>query len=77
MPAVQEPIVLESRSAKCAGRNASRISSRVPVPMRALRHAFYGCEDEIRSHTPKGDGLVGLGAIGGVTSIRGVAAFAL
>jgi len=45
--------------------------------MRALRHAFYGREDEIRSDTGKGDGLVGLRAIGSVTSIRGVAPVAL
>jgi hypothetical protein len=73
MPAMQEPIVLENRSAESTRRNASRAASRFALPLRALRHAFYGREDEIRSNSGKGDGLVGLRTIGGVTNIRGVA----
>jgi len=77
MPAMQEPIVLENRSAELARRNASRVSSRVAVPLRALRRAFHGREDEIRSNAGKSDGLVGRRTLGSVTNIRGDAPVAL
>jgi hypothetical protein len=77
MPAMQEPIVLENRSPECARRNASRAASRFALPLRALRYAFYGREDEIRSKAGEGDGLVGLRRIGGITNIRGITPVAL
>ena len=77
MPTVQEPIVLEKRPAECDGGNAACVPSGIPVSMRAMRHAFYGREDEIRSHTGKDHGLVGDHAIGNVTGIRGVAPVAV